>query len=65
MNPDSLAEKIKPYAHSIIIDRMNYINKVKWLYEKYNIEKWLDEKFTAEIISRLRKSFSDRDVAVC
>jgi len=65
MNPDSLAEKIKPFAHSILIDRINYINKVKWLYEKYNIEKWLDEKFTNEIISRLRKSFSGTDVEVC
>lgn len=65
MNPESLAEKIKPYAYSILIDRINYINKVKWLYEKHNIEKWLDEKFINGIISRLRKSFSGKDVEVC
>lgn len=65
MNPDSLAEKIKPFANSIIIDRMNYINKVKWLYEKHNIEKWLDKEFADKIILRLRKSFSSRDVEVC
>jgi DNA repair photolyase len=65
MNPDSLAEKIKPFANNIIIDRMNYINKVKWLYEKHNIEQWLDKEFADKIISRLRKSFSGRDVEVC
>lgn len=65
MNPESLAEKIKPYVHSILIDRMNYESKVKWLYKKHRIEKWLDKEFIGEIISRLMKGFSGKDVDVC
>ncbi|MEF9475431.1 MAG: radical SAM protein [Candidatus Mariimomonas ferrooxydans] len=65
MNPEALAGKIKPYVSSLIIDRMNYITKVKWLYKKYDLEKWLDEGFIDEIIARLRKSFVGKDVEVC
>jgi len=65
MNPESVAEQIKPYVNSIIIDKMNYANKIKWLYEKYHIEKWLDEKFVEGIILRLRIGFSGKEVEVC
>jgi DNA repair photolyase len=65
MNPESLAKKIKPYVHRILIDKMNYESKVKWLYKKHQIEKWLDEEFIEEIVLRLKKSFSDKDVNVC
>ena len=65
MNPELLAEKIKPYVYSVIIDRMNYSHKVKWIYEKYHMEKWLDEGFTNDIILRLRNSFSGKEVEVC
>lgn len=65
MNPESLAKQIRPYVGSVIIDRMNYIAKVKWLYEKYHIEKWLDEGFIDGIILRLKRSLSGIDVEVC
>jgi len=65
MNPESLAEKIMPYAGSILIDRMNYIAKTKLIYKKNNIKKWLDEDFIEEIISRLKKNFRGKDVEVC
>ncbi len=65
MKPESLAKKIKPYVDSILIDRMNYAAKVKQIYKEYRIEKWLHDEFIDEIISRLMKSFSGRDVEVC
>jgi len=61
MNPDSLAKQIRPYADSILIDRMNYINKTKWLYRKYGIEQWLDKEYTEKVIARFRKSY-DRTI---
>jgi DNA repair photolyase len=65
MNPEFLAKQIKPYVGSIIIDRMNYVTKAKWLYEKYHIGKWLEDGFIDEIISRLKRGFSGKDVEVC
>ena len=65
MDPESLAKQIRPYISGILIDRMNYINKTKWIYKKYNIEKWLDEEFTGDIIERLNKSFHGKTVEVC
>lgn len=64
MNPDLLAKKIKPYADSFLIDRMNYTNKTKWLYKKYKLEKWLNLKFTESIISRLENKLSSKEVSV-
>lgn len=65
MDPDSLAEQIRPYADSILIDRMNYVNKTKRLYKKYGIEKWLDESAVDEIISRLHKNLGSKGIEVC
>jgi DNA repair photolyase len=65
MKPESLAKKIKPYVDSILIDRMNYAAKVKQIYKKYRIEKWLHDEFIDEIILRLMESFSGMDVKVC
>ncbi|NOZ68693.1 MAG: radical SAM protein [Deferribacteres bacterium] len=53
MNPRALAEQIRPYAGSVIIDRMNYTDRTRWLYRQYGIEKWLDEEFTGRVVSEL------------
>ncbi len=65
MNPESLAEKTRPYVDSVIIDRMNYQTKVRGLYKKHKIEKWLNEDFIEGIIRRLLKNFSGKEVEVC
>ena len=65
LDPESLAKQIRPYISGILIDRMNYINKTKWIYKKYNITKWLDDEFTGDIIERLNKSFHGKTVEVC
>ncbi len=64
MNPESLAKQIDPYADSILIDNMNYVSKTEWLYRKNNLEKWLDTDFIDDIISRLRKNLSTKDISV-
>ena len=65
MDPDSLAEQIAPYADRVLIDRMNYINKTKWVYKKYRAEKWLDKGFNDEIIERLKKGFVEKVEILC
>jgi DNA repair photolyase len=65
LNPDALAKQIIPYTHRILIDRMNYRSKTKHIYKKHKIEKWLDDGFTEEIISRLKLHFAEKDLSVC
>lgn len=65
MNPENLLRQVKPYVNHVLIDRMNYENRIRWLYKKHGIEEWLDNKYVDSIISRLRKGLSPRDVEVC
>ncbi len=58
MNPEAFARQIKPYVNGVLIDKMNYTNKTKWLYRKHRIEKWIDEDFMGKFISRLERGFS-------
>ncbi|MBI4653911.1 MAG: radical SAM protein [Nitrospirae bacterium] len=65
MGTESLAREIKPYVQNILIDRMNYESKVRWLYKKHYMEEWLEEKFIERVILRLKESFSDKNIEVC
>ncbi len=53
MNPRLLAEQVGPYAGSVLIDRMNYADRTRWLYRQHRIEKWLDEEFIDGVVSEL------------
>jgi DNA repair photolyase len=65
MNPEALVERIKPYADSIIIDRMNYASKTIRIYRQLKLEKWLDDEFINSIIYRLKKGFAKKPVSIC
>ncbi|MEW6108422.1 MAG: radical SAM protein [Nitrospirota bacterium] len=65
MNPDVLAERISPYADSILIDRMNYVPKTIRIYKSMNLYKWLDRDFIDDIIRRLKKGFKGKDISIC
>ena len=41
MDPEKLVEKIRSYSHSILIDRMNYVSKVKGIYNRNHINEWI------------------------
>jgi DNA repair photolyase len=62
MNPESLAEKIRPYAGSVLIDRMNYVSKTSWVYRKLGLMRWLDRDFTDEVIRRLAGNLANASV---
>jgi DNA repair photolyase len=64
MDPELLARQLKPYAKSFLIDSMNYVSKTEWLYKKSKLEIWLDAGFIDDIISRLRKHLSTKDISV-
>ena len=65
MNPEALSKKIRPHVDSVIIDRMNYPSKTLRIYQRMNLDKWLDKDFTDDIIQRLRNGFAEMPVSIC
>ena len=65
MNPEALSEKINPYVHSVLIDRMNYISKTLMIYKRMNLKRWLDDSFLGEVIDSLRGGFAGKEVTIC
>ncbi len=65
MNPETFSEKIGPYVHAILIDRMNYVSKTLRIYELMNLNRWLDNGFIDRMIDRLKNGFAGKDVRIC
>ncbi len=65
MNPESLSEKINPHVDSIIIDRMNYTSKTLKIYQRMNLNEWLEKDFIDDIIQRLKNGFAGKPVTIC
>ncbi len=65
LNPEALAEKIRPFIQSVMIDRMNYASKTRRIFEFRKLKKWLDHDFVDEIIERLEIGFLGKEVSIC
>ncbi len=65
MNPEALSEKINPHVDSIIIDRMNYTSKTLKIYQRMNLNEWLEKDFIDDIIQRLKNGFAGKPVTIC
>ncbi len=65
LNPEILAEKIRPHIQSVLIDRMNYASKTRKIYEIRKLKQWLEFDFVDEIIQRLEIGFAGKEVSIC
>lgn len=65
MNPEAFSERIKPYVHYVLVDRMNYVSKTLKIYKYMNLNQWLDDGFIDGIIRRLKKGFAGKEVCIC
>jgi DNA repair photolyase len=65
MNPEVLAERIRPFIQSVLIDRMNYSSKTKRIYESRKLKQWLDYDFVDEIIQRLEIGLAGKEISIC
>jgi len=65
MNPEALSKKISPYVDSIIIDRMNYTSKTLKIYQRMNLNEWLEKGFIDDVIQRLKSGFDGKTVSIC
>lgn len=64
-DPEILAGKIKPHVDSVLIDRMNYLNKTIGLYRRQHLSDWVESDFLDHVLLRLRKSFEGKEVNIC
>jgi DNA repair photolyase len=65
MNPEALSEKIRPYVHWVLVDRMNYVSKTLRIYRKFALTEWLDSDFIDAVLRRLKKGFGGKEVHIC
>jgi len=65
MDPEALSDKMNPYVHSLLIDRMNYLSKTRKIYRLEKLDQWLDYDFVDEIIQRLEIGFAGKEVCIC
>ncbi len=65
MDPEALSAKLRPYVHSVLVDRMNYVSKTGRIFRDKNLSEWLDGDFMDEIVSRLKTGFGDREFTLC
>lgn len=65
MNPERLAKMIRPYAHRILIDRMNYVSKTRKIFTQMGFTRWLEDAFVDDIMMRLRSALAGKDICLC
>ncbi len=65
MDPEVLARRIRPYAHRILIDSMNYPSKTVSIYRSHGLDRWLEPDHVGGIIETLRAEFDSVPVEVC
>jgi DNA repair photolyase len=65
MDPEALSEKINPYVHSVLIDRMNYASKTRKIYTSRKLNQWLAYDFVDEMIERLEVGFAGKELCIC
>lgn len=60
MDPEALAGSLRPFAESVLIDKMNYPSKTESLYRRLGLSDWLDGQAAEEAASRLRSGLGDK-----
>ena len=65
MRPEVLADMVGPYAHRVMIDRMNYPFKTRSVYKAHGLTRWLDAAHVGEVIEALERRLAHLAVEVC
>jgi DNA repair photolyase len=64
LDPGRLAALLDGSVGEVLIDRLNYVNKVKTLYRNAGLEKYLDDRYFHLYGTELKKRFEARGVPV-
>jgi DNA repair photolyase len=65
MHPDTLADRIRPYVHRVMIDSMNYPSKTQALYRTHGFDRWLDPAYIGSVTEALQHRLDTVPVEVC
>ena len=65
LDPERLAEMIRPHVDSVLIDRMNYPFKTAAIYKQHKLTQWLDGSYVSQMVDRLRHALADKNVTCC
>ena len=64
LSPISIVKMLDGLVHEVLIDRMNYTNKVKGIYRKAKLDQFLEDDYFHLIGLELKQRFEERDIAV-
>jgi DNA repair photolyase len=64
LDPKALVAAMDGLIDEVLIDRMNYTNKVKTIYRKAKLEKYLDEDYFHVVGTELKEGFEKKGVSV-
>jgi DNA repair photolyase len=64
LDPKSLVAMIKGSVDEVLIDRMNYLNKVKAIYRKARLERYLEEDYFHLVGTELKERFEEEGISV-
>lgn len=59
-DPIKLAKKLDDFVDEVLIDKMNYSNKIIGLYRYYKFERFLEMEFFCHVVDQLRDYFGNK-----
>jgi DNA repair photolyase len=64
LNPKELVEVLEGSIDEVLIDRMNYTNKVKAIYRKARLDQYLEDDYFYIVGNELREGFEKKGIPV-
>lgn len=64
LNPETLVKMLEGLVHEVLIDRMNYSNKVKKLYHQNGLDTFLTHDYFKSVGDELRERFERKGIPV-
>jgi len=64
LDPKALVAMMDGLVDEVLIDRMNYTNKVKSLYRKTKLDKYLEEDYFHYVGMELKERFENKGIVV-
>jgi DNA repair photolyase len=64
LDPNRMVTMLEGLVDEVLIDKLNYSNKVKAIYRKANLEKYLEEDYFHLVGAELKERFENKGVSV-